>query len=137
MTDILLVDDDEDSCLLLAELLALQGETLRTAHDGEEALKLLDERFPSVVVSDIEMPRLDGPAMIYRMFVKDLGRENIPIIFLSGRQDLAKIAHAVGTPYYLCKPFDLAELTKLIGRAVAEAIPPRPDDSFSSLVSRH
>src|SRR4051812_21624159 len=104
MTDVLLVDDDDDSRFLLGELLTSAGHDVRTARDGIEALTLIDERYPQLVVSDVEMPHLDGPAMVYRLFVEDLGRENIPLIFVSGHPNLRAIAEAVGTPYYLSKP---------------------------------
>jgi CheY-like chemotaxis protein len=124
--DILLVDDDEDSAFLLGELLQARGYPLRRAWQGAEALRLIDEHFPQVVVSDVEMPVLDGPAMVYRMFVENLGRENIPLILVSGRPDLPAIARSVGTPYFLAKPFDIVDLVALVDRAATEAIPPSP-----------
>ena len=127
MLDILLVDDDEDSSALLGELLRMRGYRLRVAKEGEQALRLIDSRFPQIVITDVEMPVLDGPAMVYRLFVEDLGRENIPIILVSGHPNLPRIADVIGTPYFLQKPFDLDRLTSLIDRASREAIPPRLD----------
>lgn len=126
MIDLLLVDDDDDGAYLLAELLGTRGYQVRRAANGEEGLRRFDERFPQVVISDVEMPVLDGPAMVYRLFIENLGRENVPLVLLSGRSDLADIADAVGTPYYLTKPFDFPEMVSLLERATTEAIPPRP-----------
>ena len=53
---------------------------------------------------------LDGPAMVYRLFVEDLGRENIPVILVSGHPNLPRIATAIGTPYFLAKPFEMDRL---------------------------
>jgi DNA-binding NtrC family response regulator len=124
--DILLVDDDVDGAELLSELLRARGYPVRWAANGVAGLHLIDERFPQVVVSDVDMPVLDGPAMVYRLFVENLGRENIPLILVSGRSDLPQIADAVGTPYFVEKPFDLGDLVSTIHRAATEAIPPKP-----------
>jgi two-component system chemotaxis response regulator CheY len=123
---ILLVEDDDDIRDLLADILTVRGHEVRTGRDGVEGLQLLDEAFPQVVVSDIDMPRLDGPGMVYRMFVENLGRENIPLIFVSASHALHSIARVIGTPYFLAKPFDPAALMALIARALAEGYPPRP-----------
>ena len=72
------------------------------------------------------MPVLDGRAMVFRMFVENLGRENVPIVVASGAPDVGEIAKALGTPYYLVKPFPLEKLTATIDRALTEAIPARP-----------
>src|SRR5262245_22845133 len=101
MAYILLVEDDPDMQELLKTVIAGNGHEVTTADDGMEALVLIDNRFPQLVVTDVEMPRLDGPAMIYRLFIENLGRENIPTILISGNIDLPQIAEAIGTPYYL------------------------------------
>lgn len=126
MADVLVVDDDPALRELLALVIEYSGHTVRTARHGEEALRLLDERYPSLVISDVEMPVLDGPGMVYRMFIENLGRENIPLILISAMDSLPAIAEAVGTPYFLPKPFDREHLLEKIDQALAEAIPPRP-----------
>jgi DNA-binding NtrC family response regulator len=126
MASILLIEDDDDIRETMADLLAIEGHEIRVARNGMEGLQALDDRFPQLVVTDIEMPVLDGPAMVYRMFVENLGRENVPIIVVSGAPDLRQIAAAIGTPYYLGKPFPLDALNATIERALSEAIPARP-----------
>jgi two-component system response regulator MprA len=126
MASIVLIDDDDDMRETMADLLAIEGHEVRTARNGVEGLQALDERFPQLVLTDVEMPVLDGCAMVYRMFVENLGRENVPVIVISGAPDLCQIAKALGTPYYLVKPFALEMLTATIARALAEAIPARP-----------
>jgi DNA-binding response OmpR family regulator len=123
---LLLVDDDVDVCWILRELLEGEGHAVRVAHDGEAGLRLLGESRPDAIVLDVEMPKLDGPSMAYRMFVHNAGLENIPIVLLSGVQDLQATAWRVGTPYYLGKPFDFEALVSMVGRAVVERELPRP-----------
>jgi DNA-binding response OmpR family regulator len=126
MATIVLVEDDDDLRDMLASLLMLEGHEIRLARDGVEGLQALDERIPQLVITDVEMPRLDGRAMVYRMFVENLGRENVPVIILSARQDASGVAAAVGTPYFLTKPFSAAALRATVERALGEALPPRP-----------
>jgi DNA-binding NtrC family response regulator len=126
MASIVVVDDDDDMRETLTDLLAIEGHELRSCRNGVEALRALEDRLPQLVLTDIEMPVLDGTAMVFRMFVENLGRENIPVILASGAPDVASIAQAVGTPYFLVKPFTLETLTQMIDRALVEAVPPRP-----------
>lgn len=126
MAHLLVVDDDVDVCWMLRELLEREGHVVRVANDGEAGLKLLDESRPDAIVLDVEMPRLDGPTMAYRMFVHNAGLENIPIVLLSGVHDLQATARRVGTPYYLGKPFDFEALMSMVGRAVVERGLARP-----------
>jgi DNA-binding response OmpR family regulator len=126
MASIVLIDDDDDMRETMADLLSMEGHEVRTASNGVEGLQALDIRIPQLVLTDVEMPVLDGRSMVYRMFVENLGRENVPIIVISGAPDLVQIAKALGTPYYLVKPFPLEVLTATIDRALSEAIPARP-----------
>ena len=126
MASIVLIDDDDDMRDTMADLLSIEGHEVRTARNGVEGLQALDDRFPQLVITDVEMPVLDGCAMVYRMFVENLGRENVPIIVASGAPDLGEIAKALGTPYFLAKPFPLETLTATIDKALTEAIPARP-----------
>jgi DNA-binding NtrC family response regulator len=126
VANIVLIDDDDDLRETMADLLTMEGHEIRTGKNGVEGLQALDDRFPQLVVTDVEMPVLDGRAMVYRMFVENLGRENIPVIVISASPDLAGVAEAVGTPYFVAKPFELEVLLETIGRALAEARPPRP-----------
>jgi DNA-binding response OmpR family regulator len=129
MADLLLVDDDRDIADTLAEFLSEQGHHVRIAANGADGLRLLDERYPDVVLLDVEMPVLDGPRMAHGMFLHNLGQERVPILFLSGVADLERVAAQVGTPYYLPKPFSLDRLLEMLARALRErAAPTYPDE---------
>lgn len=126
MADVVLVDDDEDVAWILEQLLEDAGHTVRVAHNGDEGLLLLQERLPDLAILDVEMPRLDGPSMAYRMFVHNCGLENIPIVLISGVFDLPRVAARVGTPYFSAKPFDMTAMMSLIASALIERQLPRP-----------
>ncbi len=126
MADMLVVDDDFDTAEALSDFLLMYGHRLRMACDGVEGLRCLDERLPDLVLLDVEMPRLNGPGMAYQMFLRDLGRERIPIVLLSGLLTLSEVAAAVGTPYFLGKPYSIDAALALIARALEERTPPVP-----------
>src|SRR5262245_17217709 len=123
--DLLVVDDDDDIVATLGEVLGAEGYGVRSAANGEEGLKQLSVRFPDVVLLDVEMPIMDGPAMSAQMLIADCGRESIPIVLLTGVADSQRIAARVGTPYVLEKPYTLDRLLELVERALRERTPPR------------
>jgi DNA-binding response OmpR family regulator len=124
MADLLVVDDDFDISEPLVELLQADGHHVRVAENGVVGLRLLAEALPDLVLLDVEMPMLGGPDMAHRMFLENVGRERVPIVFLSGVPDLHRIAHRVGTAYYLQKPFQLDALRTVVARALAERTAP-------------
>jgi DNA-binding NtrC family response regulator len=126
MADLLIVDDDEDIAGAIADLLTCEGHVVRTAHDGLEGLARLRESKADLILLDVDMPRLTGPAMAYEAFLLDAGLERIPIVLMSARQDLPRVASRVGTPYFLAKPSSFEVLQEQMARALAERTPPRP-----------
>jgi DNA-binding response OmpR family regulator len=124
MTRLLVVDDDEDVAESLRSILEDEGFEVDVARDGMEGLQKLDPNLPDAVLLDVEMPILDGPGMAYEMFVQDVGKEEIPIVLLSGAANLPDVVRQVGTPYSLAKPFGLVALLSLVQRALQERTPP-------------
>ncbi|MDE2302608.1 MAG: response regulator [Sphingomonadales bacterium] len=120
--EILLVED-EDSVRMVAErALVRAGYKVTAASDGEEGLDRFAERAASneglfdLIVSDVVMPGLDGPAMIRRMRAKAPG---LPVLFMSGhaeeqlRREL-DIEHA----QFLAKPFSVQQLTDKVAQTL-------------------
>jgi CheY-like chemotaxis protein len=126
MADILIIEDDPAVSMTMALLLESEGHIVRTAANGVEGIRQMKEKHPDLTLSDIEMPVLDGPSMALRLFVEDQGLERIPLVLLSGFPDIGLIAKQIGTPYYLPKPFAIDALSRVINRALAERIAPRP-----------
>jgi CheY-like chemotaxis protein len=125
MAEVLIVDDDQDIAEIAKVLLSGEGYEVRIAANGEEGLRALQERLPDVVLLDIEMPILDGPGMVYRMFIHDLGMDEIPVVLSSGAERAPEVAREIGTPYVLGKPFGYRALSRAIRQAITEGIPPR------------
>jgi CheY-like chemotaxis protein len=104
MANVLIVDDHAELVELSTELLESAGHRVRSGRNGEEGLIALDAGpLPDCVLLDVEMPVLTGPEMAHQMLLHDAGEEDIPIILVSGREDLAKIARSIGTPYFVAK----------------------------------
>ena len=126
MTTVLIVDDDQDISEALASILELRGYAVTIAEDGLQGLAALDLAIPDLLLLDVEMPILDGPGMAYRMLIENCGREQIPIVLVSGVGDLSAVALRVGTPYTLRKPFHVSDLYAVIDRALDERAVPTP-----------
>jgi DNA-binding NtrC family response regulator len=127
VADVLIVDDDEDILEALAELLASEGHHVCLAHDGLEGLRCLDAEHVDLILLDVEMPRLTGPEMAYEILVRDAGVERIPIVLLSGRLGLDRVARAIGRPYFVPKPSSADQLCACVERALTERTPPHPE----------
>jgi CheY-like chemotaxis protein len=121
MANLLLVDDNNDLVMSLGEILRGEGHQVRTASTGEEGLRVLrSAALPDAVVLDVDMPVLGGAGMAHKMRSADVGEETIPIILMSGRDDLSKIARKMGTSYFLAKPPTLDAFLSLLDRALRE-----------------
>jgi signal transduction histidine kinase/ActR/RegA family two-component response regulator len=114
---ILLVDDNEDALDLLSTFLQSAGHQVATAHDGPDALALLDRYQPSVLVIDIGMPVMNGYELAAR--VRAHGSKERPyLVALTGYGQAADRAqsHAAGFDEHLVKPVDLAHLLRILAR---------------------
>src|SRR4051812_767496 len=98
MASLLIVDDDPDLAELVESALAYEGHDCRLAHDGREGLTLVEARWPDLVLTDVEMPILDGPDMAQALYLRNCGTETIPVLLVSGIVGLPAIAERVGTP---------------------------------------
>jgi len=79
---VLLVEDETSLAMILSDTLEAQGFEMRTAHDGEEGLRMFDEQKPDVLVADVMMPKMDGFEMVRRIRKTD---SRTPVLFLTAR----------------------------------------------------
>lgn len=112
---LLIVDDQEDILQFIKEEYAPLFKTIYTAHDGKEALELIRQRMPNVVVSDIMMPRMNGFELC-KTIKTDLELSSIPVILLTSRSDPKNqdMGYKMGADSFLPKPFDSKLLYKII-----------------------
>ncbi|MDR3596765.1 sporulation transcription factor Spo0A [Clostridium sp.] len=114
---VLIADDNKEFCSILNDYLLNQKDIVVTgiAKDGREALDLIVERKPDLVILDIIMPHLDGLGVLEKLNTMQL--EKIPrIIILSavGQDKITQQAITLGADYYTVKPFDMEVFTKRI-----------------------
>ena len=79
---ILVVDDEPDLALALAEMLEGYGYRVMEAHSAEEAWKRIQVRRPDLITCDLMMPRRSGIAF-YQALKRDAGCKDVPVIFIS------------------------------------------------------
>lgn len=112
---ILAVDDSPTIRKLLTMTLERQGFEVISAADGVEALTVLSEQLPDVILSDINMPRLNGYQLC--KFVKKYDRtKHIPVIMLSGKDGVFDKMRGKmnGCNDYIVKPFESADLVSKV-----------------------
>lgn len=117
MIRVLIADNNTELCLTLEQFLGAQSdmEVCGIAYNGEEALRLIAETEPDIVLLDITMPHLDGMAVLERL--ETLGLKSSPrIIVLTAlsRDDLIQRFTDLGADYFIVKPFDLDLLAERI-----------------------
>jgi CheY-like chemotaxis protein len=106
----ILIGNDEPSLLqLLAEILEGAGHTVQIVADGSEAVQLVKQWRPDVVVLDLVMPKIDGAGAI-KALRADPATADIPVLMISGSAHAAAVASQVGAMAFLAKPFTPAEL---------------------------
>ena len=117
MARILIVDDDEADRVVLCAILERAGHETFLAEDGEEALSTYGGRVIDVVITDLEMPRVDGLELI--TILRDLSPRPAIIAISGTGVDQLDIAQAVGADWILTKPIDPIELLSAAAMAVA------------------
>jgi DNA-binding response OmpR family regulator len=123
---ILVVEDNPDTRRFLQVMLSREFE-VHTAADGREGLDLASSVKPDLIILDVIMPVLNGYDTCRRLKASP-ETEWIPVIFLSGKNTTAEIAHglSVGAEDYLPKPFDHQELLARVKARLARSLPRLP-----------
>ena len=109
MARILVTEDNRNANKLICAVLRKAGHEPLPAHDGQEALDLLDETHVDLLVSDVMMPRMDG--MELTRALRDAGWD-LPILMLTAKQAVEdrRAGFVSGADDYLTKPADMQEL---------------------------
>ncbi len=117
MKHILIVDDEEAVCWSLQRALGREGHSVSVAASAEQALPLLKQQRPDVLILDVRLPGMDGLTALshFRQLVPDL-----PVIVMTAFGDLPTAVRAVegGAFDYLTKPFDLQQAIECVHHAL-------------------
>lgn len=120
MAKLLIADDDPEILRFLDKILTLEGHTVKTAKDGEEAVEMAKKDNFDIIITDIIMPRKEGIETIIEL--REMNPD-IKIIAISGggrkgRMDFLRMAEMVGASEILAKPFQPQELLEKINNCL-------------------
>lgn len=139
MGSILVVDDEPMMARLVGRALTAAGADVRYAADGVEALEHLGETLPDLVISDVNMPRMDGFQLLTQIRSQPRTR-GLSVILLTARGDTEDVVAGLGlgADDYLIKPFHVPELLARVRAKLERPPAPGPDiarESATGLLS--
>jgi CheY-like chemotaxis protein len=122
---VLVVDDDQDIGCFLVELLESHHFAAVAVADGLEAVRVLHQRHFDVVITDLQMPFLDGIDLLCHCHQRWPG---LPVILMSGNLgNIVEPAMAMGASACISKPVDTHNLLHALGQALTHQIDLRPN----------
>ena len=128
MVDILIADDDRDTCQFIAELLASPGRRIVYESDPAEALRLAAEDRFDAVVSDINLNAAQTGLDVLRAARRRNPRCQVVLISGFGTLETAVEAVRAGAFDYISKPFNIAQVKSVVDRALVQALAPEPGE---------
>jgi len=120
MARVLVIDDDEDLRTLVKAMLNRVGHHVEEASDGAAGLRAFGKMQPDLVLTDINMPGIDGHEVISALRAAD---KKVPVIAISGgssipKDELLLKAAQLGAAEIIMKPFEFEQLAGAVGRAL-------------------
>jgi DNA-binding NarL/FixJ family response regulator len=130
---ILVVDDNLGTRLSVSDYLEMSGYSVITAEDGQEALSLIDKYHPHLIVTDINMPKLNGYELVQQVRKRPAFRL-LPVVFLTERSSTEERikGYQLGCDLYLPKPFEMKELSAVIRNLLERSQMMQAELRFSS-----
>lgn len=119
MKTILIVDDEPDVLTILGLLLGAEGYHVRTAADGQEALEQITQSAPSLIITDLMMPKMDGVELCHHIRAKH--GTTVPVILATASAVLSE-EQQCAFDLVMRKPMDFRVLLEQVRRMVG---PPR------------
>jgi two-component system KDP operon response regulator KdpE len=129
--NILVVDDESQITRVLRTVLSGHGYIVRTAGDGDEALEVMRQWTPDLIITDLSMPNMGGLELCRRIRIKSA----VPIIVLSVRGDEKPKVDALdsGADDYVTKPFNMNELVARVRAGLRRASRPPLEEDASTI----
>ena len=116
---VLVVDDDPTIRTLVADLLVEEGYLVVTAATGQEALDRVLASQPAALVLDLQLPGLDGRAVVEALREWVL---QVPVLLVTANGQARRAAEDLGVESYLSKPFDLDALLAAVQRLAGDGL---------------
>src|SRR5688572_25983313 len=117
MSNLLIVDDEQSYRQLLTLVFQTGGHSIRTATNGREAVRLLQEEPADLIISDVKMPDMDGIELLrsVREFLPDAA---MVMMTAFASVETAREAFKLGADDFIQKPFDVEELKLIVKKAL-------------------
>lgn len=130
---ILVADDNVGTRLSVSDYLEFSGYSVIAAEDGQQALSMIETYHPHVLITDINMPRMDGYELVRQVRQKPPFRL-LPVVFLTERSSTEERirGYQTGCDLYLPKPFEMKELGAVIRNLLERAQIMQSEWRFSS-----
>lgn len=132
---VLVIDDLPQNRMILGKFLKAAGYAVIEATNGVEALDLLRDGHvrPDLIVTDVEMPVMDGITLVEQIRYLDGAVASVPIITASGNadEDMRRDSLAVGSNIFMTKPFDLRVLAREIATLLKGSRRPGPREQLN------
>lgn len=115
--NILVVDDEKDTCLLLRQVLEKEGYVVDSANSGAEALNILRKKKVNLVITDLNMPEMDGLSLIRE--ARKL-KTNTKFIMMTAYGEIETYLDAInmGVFDYLNKPMEISDIRNAVKKAL-------------------
>lgn len=129
--EVLLADDNREFVSLLEEYISSQHDmdVIGVAYNGNEVVRILQDRVPDVLILDIIMPHLDGLAVLEQIQAMRLSPQpKIIMLTAFGQEEITKKAVELGAAYYILKPFDM----EVLAQRIRQITNTKPASSFVS-----
>jgi CheY-like chemotaxis protein len=120
---VLVADDEPLTAEMLALMFAFRGYDVICAHSGTEALRRAREEKPDIILLDVLMPGLEGPA-VTRLLREDPDLNERPVVLFSSADESEIDWQGAGANVFLQKPIDLVRLPDLVATLLPERRPP-------------
>lgn len=119
MKTILIIEDDSYLSRTLTNILQFEGYNVCTAHNEEQAMFLIREFSPDLILSDIALGKDNGYSVLRKL--KKTSYRKIPFIFISGKVKAKEILHGLqsGADDYITKPFDYLPFIQKVKKHIA------------------
>lgn len=118
---VLVVEDERGIQTLLRALLTDEGYEVRIAGTGLEALDLLGEWLPDVILLDLTLPEMGGAMFRAAQLALDPPASAVPVILVTGTHAAGRFVETLRAAAFVSKPFDLDDLLNAVARVISAA----------------